>query len=254
LSPSAAVELIEAGPVWAERYGLRVLAVEPAGWATPALAPEEYRPTALARRIVEQLNELDLDRVAYVGRSWGASIGCHLAATAPDRLDALVLLDAGFTDFQDSPRFQGEQDLATMTAEAIARAVPFDSWDSYLDSVRPLVRSWRPALEERVRGGMRELGAVIVPVVAPEVMAAAAHGVVIEPPSSTLAALGRLDLPILLLAASDTIGQEWGKRALDRFRAAVPRAEVVTVESGHDLLADAPEQTIRAVGEWVSGR
>ena len=239
--------------MWSEHYGLRVLAVEPPGWGTPALALEEYRPSALARRIVAQLDELGLDRVAYVGRSWGASIGCHLAATAPDRLDALVLLDAGFTDFQDSPRFEGEKDLATMTAEATARAVAFDSWESYFESVRPLVRSWRPALEERVRGGMRESEGAIVPVVAPEVLAAAAHGVVIEPPSSTLATLATLELPILLLVASDTIGQEWGRRALERFRAAVPRAEVLTVDSGHDLLADAPDETIRAVGEWLSG-
>jgi 3-oxoadipate enol-lactonase len=244
---------MEAGPVWSEHYGLRVLAVEPPGWGTPALAPEEYRPSALARRIVAQLDELRLDRVAYVGRSWGASIGCHLATVAPDRLDALVLLDAGFTDFQDSPRFGGERDLATRTAEADARAARFESWDSYLDSLRPHVRRWRPALEERARGGVRELEGMIVPIVPSDVVAAAAHGVVVERPSSTLATLGTLELPILLLVATDTVDQEWARLALERFRAAVPRAEVLTVESGHDLLADAPGQTIRAVGEWLSG-
>ena len=37
-------------------------------------------------------------RFDYVGWSWGASIGVHVAAGHADRLTALVLLDAGHTD------------------------------------------------------------------------------------------------------------------------------------------------------------
>jgi len=39
---------------------------------------------------------------------------------------------------------------------------------------------------------------------------------------------------------------------VERFRAAVPQAELRTIESSHDLLADAPEETIQLVAEWLS--
>lgn len=253
LNPSAHAQLDEAGPEWAGRYGFRVLAAHPPGWGTPPLEPEEYRPTALARRIVRTLDEVGLDRVGYAGHSWGASIGCHLGALAHERLAALVLLDAGYTDFQDQPGFV-EKTLDETTQDLRAQDFRFDSWDACLEAISSRHPRWRPALEARARAGMREADGEIVPVVAADVVAAAAHGVVVEPPSTTLPALAALEDRILLVTASGTVGTEWGRRALDRFRAAVPRAEVFRVESGHDVLADAPDETVAIVGDWLSTR
>jgi hypothetical protein len=68
-----------------------------------------------------------------------------------------------------------------------------------------------------------------------------------EQPSSAHRQLGREKLPILLVTAShnDTAAER------DRFRRSVPHAEVRELESGHDLLADAPDETIALVSEWV---
>ena len=253
LNMYAHAHLAEAGPVWAEEHRLRVLAPSPPGWETAPLDPERYRPRALARLIVGLLDALELERAAYVGYSWGASIGCHLAALAPARLNVLVLLDAGYTDFQDQPAFE-EKTLEELAGELRDELARFD-WAAYVDAQRARYRSWRPALEQRVRAGVREVDGALVPRVAPEVLAAAARGVIVERPSSTLTALGSLDVPILLIAAGDTLENEWARRALERFRAAVPRAEVETLpDSGHDLLADAPQATIRLVGEWLRAR
>ena len=253
LNTSAHAQLDEAGPVWAERYGFRVLAAHPPGWGTPPLEPDDYRPSALARRILPTLDELEVERVAYVGYSWGASIGCHLAALAPERLAALVLLDAGYTDFQDQPDFV-EKTLEEMTEELRAQDFRFDSWDAFVEAARKRHARWRPPLEARARAGMREVNGEIVPLVAPEVVAAAAHGVAVEPPSATLPALARVQDRILLVTASGTVETEWGRRALERFRVAVPGAEVRRVDSGHDVLADAYDDTISIVGEWLSAR
>jgi hypothetical protein len=38
---------------------------------------------------------------------------------------------------------------------------------------------------------------------------------------------------------------------VERFRAAVPHAELTSVDSSHDLLADAPEETIALVAGWL---
>ena len=248
----AHVMLNEHGPGLARAAGRRVLALSPPGWETPALAAGEYLPSALVRRLVGLLDELELERVAFVGFSWGASIGCHLAATAPDRLDALVLLDAGYTDAQDRPGFV-DTDLKTVTAETVeaARPLRWSSWEECFATFHQYVREWSPSHERRLREGLREEDGVITPIVPPEVAAAAAYGVIAERPSATVDRLGRLELPILLVVASDTVGTEYGAAALERFRAAVPTAEVVELDSGHDLLADKPRETISALGGWL---
>ena len=85
----------------------------------------------------------------------------------------------------------------------------------------------------------------------PEFAAAALHGVDVEPPSEMLPALARARLPVLLVAATEP---QVERRADDlaRFRAALPGAEIRTiVGAGHNLLVDAPEETIRLVGDWL---
>jgi hypothetical protein len=49
----------------------------------------------------------------------------------------------------------------------------------------------------------------------------------------------------VIATANDTTAE------IERFRAAVPQAEVRRVDSGHDLLADAPEETIRLVADFL---
>jgi len=44
------------------------------------------------------LDELGLDRAAFMGFSWGGDVGVHVAARHPERLTGLVLLDAGYRD------------------------------------------------------------------------------------------------------------------------------------------------------------
>jgi len=236
LNAVAHVHLADAAPALAARSRSRVLAIAPPGWGSPPLAADEYRPTALSARIVALLDARALGRVVFVGWSWGATIGCHLAALAPERLRALILLDAGYTDFQDRPNYV-ERTLAESTATLRAQTPCFSTWDE---------------VPERARAAFVERDGAIVPVVAPEVIAAAAHGVAAEPPSATLAALGRLEPPILLVTAAETVAQEWARRALRRFRSAVPDATVVEIASGHDLLSDAPDETIAAISDWLS--
>jgi pimeloyl-ACP methyl ester carboxylesterase len=232
----------EAGPILAERFGLGVQAVEPPGWTTPPLTPESYRPTELASLVVPLL----APRSLFLGWSWGATIGAHLGALAPDALVALVLLDAGYTDLQDDPAFR-ERSLEELRGEFRGAPIRFDSWDGYLAAARERVRSWRPALEARARAAMREDDGSIVPLVAPETLADALHGVAVERPSS---ALSEIRCPVLLVAATETL-ERLGRAPLERFRAAVPHGEVVTIESGHDLLADALDETVAAVGDFV---
>jgi len=91
-------ELDAVAPEWTA-LGLRVLAVSPPGLGeTPRVDVEGFRPSALAALTVRLLDVLGLEAAAFVGFSWGGFVGCRLAALAPARLGALVLVDAGHLD------------------------------------------------------------------------------------------------------------------------------------------------------------
>jgi lipase len=248
LNPFGALQLTEAGPVWASR-GFRVLSIAAPGIADspPLVDPTGYRPTRLADLVAGLADSLGIARFAYVGWSWGASIGVHLAVRYPRRLDALVLLDAGHTDIPAEPDQTLEDVLAEMGEQH--ERYRFESWDAFLAAARETRPRWRPELEEQLRAGMQEEAGEIVARPDRRAAAAAWHGLMQEQPSSTQAALGALDLPILLVLASrnDTAAER------QRFRAAVPQAEVVTIDSGHDLFADAPEETATLVADWLAG-
>jgi indole-3-glycerol phosphate synthase len=94
---------------------------------------------------------------------------------------------------------------------------------------------------------MREVDGTIVANADRRAAAAAWHGLLQEQPSSTHAVLGRTRLPILLVLA---VGSDTAAEA-ERFQHAVAHAELRSLESGHDLLADAPEATIALVSEWL---
>ena len=53
--------------------------------------PADHEWPRLAGDLLQILNDLSLDRVTIGGDSMGVGIGLHLAAAAPERVDALVL-------------------------------------------------------------------------------------------------------------------------------------------------------------------
>lgn len=243
------LQLNEAGPAWARR-GFHVLApVAPGfGESPPFLDLGDYRLTRLADLVANVADELRLSRFVFVGWSWGASIGVHLAARHAVRLSSLVLLDAGHTDLQDDLGWR-DATLDERVSGAEAQVPVYATWDEALAAARERGGAWRPALEERIRAGLVERGGAIVPRADTTAMAAAFHWVGVERPSEQLQRLGALHLPLLLVVATrnDTTAQ------VERFRASVPHAEIRTVDSGHDVFAHAPEETERIVAEWVLG-
>jgi pimeloyl-ACP methyl ester carboxylesterase len=245
LNPWGSLQLVEVGPLLARR-GFRVLSIAaPGAGETPALGdPKAYRPTRLAQLVVAAADSFGLDRFGYMGASWGASIGVHLAVRSRKRVEALVLLDAGHTDVA-SERTLAEWE---QQVEADQGQFAFESWEAYFDWVRSRVRAWRPALDARYRTAMIERDGRIVARAEARSAAWALHGVAIEPPSSTHARLGELGLPILLLLAADAEGTD----ASEQFQALVPQAQLRVLEAGHDIVEDQPEQLADLVASWLS--
>ncbi len=222
LNPFGDLQLVEIAPLLAEQ-GVHVVAIAPP-WDLPQ--PDDYLPSRLAEHVLELV---PFERFVFMGHSWGGSIGVRLAADHPDRVDGLVLLDAGYGDVDlDAPLDDMVRHFETEQAK-----VAFGSWDAF--------RAWvgdRPW--ERYRAGMVERDGKIVPRSSPRAAAWALRGVVTEKQTATH---DRLQLPILLLLARDADAGAF---------AAKPNVETHRLDSGHDLPEDAPDETARLVLEWLA--
>jgi len=254
LNPFGALDLIEAGPIWSERYGFRVVGISAPGCGESSDLGEidAYRPGRLAEVVLEALDTLALDRVGFIGFSWGGTIAARLAAVAPERLWALVLLDSGYNDRQTNPSFR-PRTLAEIEAELREQQgrFRFPNWEAFLNTVSSQPH-WRPELEDRYRAGMAEVAGEIVPRSNPESAAAAFHGIEAEPVAAIFPKLRASGVPILLVASGQILSSEsWASEALERFRSALPATDVEIVESaGHEVLTDQPS-TIGLIGNWL---
>ena len=78
-------------------HGLRVFALDGPGFGeSPVLPPERYRPSLLADLVPALLDALEIERVDFVGASWGGTVGCFVAERHANRMRRLVLLDVGY--------------------------------------------------------------------------------------------------------------------------------------------------------------
>jgi pimeloyl-ACP methyl ester carboxylesterase len=231
------LQLVEAGPLLAER-GFHVIAIAApgAGETQPLDEPDDYLPSRLAALVLEVADAADVDGFVFMGASWGGSIGVHLAALHPERVEALVLLDAGYSDVET----EQSRDELVHSFETEQAAFAFDDWDAFFAWVRTRVRAWRPTLEPRYREGMTEHDGKLVPRAKAHAAAWALYGVQAESPRSTH---DRLTVPVLLLLAADADPQGFAER--------VPHARVERLDAGHDVVEDAPEETVRLVAEWL---
>ncbi|OMC25395.1 alpha/beta hydrolase [Mycobacterium colombiense] len=90
--------LLMTGDLWAAqaaRFGdtHRLVLIDPPGHGGSAPLRAMFSFTDCARCVVDLLDGLDIDRVHFVGNSWGGMIGGTFAALYPDRLHRAVLMN-----------------------------------------------------------------------------------------------------------------------------------------------------------------
>jgi pimeloyl-ACP methyl ester carboxylesterase len=233
----------EPADAWAAR-GLHIIAPDLPGFGRSAVvAPEEYRPSRLARILLRELPE----RFALVGFSWGGTIGCHIVAQASERMTALVLVDVGY---QSPPADPASYEELLEQARAEGEGMRFPDADAYLAAAR--LQFPARITDAQLLASARDDNGSLVPELTPEVYAGAMHGVEIEPPQPLLGALRDAGLPVLLLVAGQPARPE-RTAEVEAFQQAVPTAEVRHFSGArHNVLLDAADEAIPAVGEWLS--
>lgn len=249
----------EIAPILAREYGTRVIAPDPPGHGlSPSLPLEAFRPSALAELAAVLLDALEVERVAFVGFSWGAEIGCAYAARFPRRTTSLVLVDGGYHDLADIPGFDRNVSLSVRLARARERAAGerYASWDAFFAAQRDDLKRWTNALAESHRASMREEEGQIVPILSPDVNGAINYWNCLEPNVSTYPSLREAGVPILLLTPADhgTLADAV-QRALVRFQAEVPQLRVEKLPGNvHDLVSNAPAEVASTVGRWLENQ
>jgi 3-oxoadipate enol-lactonase len=240
IGPNATDEPAEA---WAAR-GFRVLAPDLPGFGgSPAVGRDEYLPSRLAQRLLDELP----DKVLLVGFSWGGTIACHLVARAPERVQALVLVDSGY---QSTPSEPQSYDEVLESAREELEGSRFPDVESFLKVMR---EHYSPRLSDTaLLAAVREEGGDLVPRVAPEVFAGGFHGFEVEPTVALYGALRASAIPILLLVAGQSKGAEH-QADVDGFRRALSEAEIAEYpDSGHNVLLDQPDDAIPAIADWLA--
>jgi len=228
---------------WAA-HGFGVVAPDPPGFGgSPAVTREEYLPSRLAQRLLDELPE----RFLLVGFSWGGTIGCHLLAQAPERVRALVLVDAGYQSLPSEP--QSYEEVLESAREELESS-RFPDQESFLTLMR---EHYSARLSDaNLLAAAREENGELVPRVAPEVFAGGFHGYQLEPPPGLFPALRESAVPILLLLAGRSKGEEH-QADVDNFRRALPEAGIIEYpQSGHNVLLDEPDDSIPAIADWLA--
>jgi pimeloyl-ACP methyl ester carboxylesterase len=200
-----------------DRIAVRVIAIDAPGHARSASRPAEgFRPSSLAVLATEILLELGVERFVFLGFSWGATVGCWMAALNPERTRGLALVEGGHIDFADLPGFDAGRSLDELISDAEAfAATQGEAFGSHTPAVA---------------------GAMI-------------HGLCREPGTATFPRLAAARVPVLFVGAR----RDGPAADVDRLARAVPQTELVELASpGHDLLRDAPADVARAVGDWLA--
>jgi haloalkane dehalogenase len=223
-------------------------ALADAGWH--AIAPDlhgygdsEPDPPATWERHVAAIErfvrELGLGPVALVTHDWGVAIGLRWACDHPGSARALVISDGGFfsdREWHDMAKTMrtpevGERFIASFTREGLGAALK--SLSHGMTEVA-LDEYWKPYADEARRRGVLELYR-------------SGDFEELVPYEGRLAELG---VPALIIwGAQDSFAEVGLAR---RFNDELPGSELLIVDdAGHFVWEDAPEQTTRAVVEFL---
>lgn len=246
----------EVAPILADRYGVRVAALDAPGFGeSPALPPERYSVSDSAALLWSAADELDLERPVLMGHSWGGVVAVHAAADRPSDVAALVLLDSGHLDYGDVPGSNPGATFEERVAEVRARLEPLPSRAALHEALREEIR--RPVPDELLAaaeaGTVEEPDGSVRPRLAAETRAAAMQALVRTRPSEDWPVLADAGVPVLLLLATEPVDtRAQNEQAAARIAAAIPHADVRFCEGwGHDLIADGGPELADVIGTWL---
>ena len=234
--------------------GFPVVALDQRGHGDSGRPEGPYDGATVARDALIALDAVGLSRAVVVGHSWGASTALRLAATAPERVLAVVAIDGGLGSAMDA---------GTDRAAARERLTPprhAMEPDQVAGMVRngPLGRWWSPDLEAALLPlfGVGEDG------LARARLPFEAHMAIVDSllDDDPAALLPHIDCPAWLVSCEPVGGDAWGAQkaaALERAGAVLAQPRLLRWAGAlHDVPLQWPSLVsglIRAAADEVRG-
>jgi pimeloyl-ACP methyl ester carboxylesterase len=253
LGPAASAAYLGLGVEPIVSAGADVAAPDQPGFGeSPPLDPDGYAVPRMAELAWALADDLGWDEVVLVGHSWGGSVACHAAASRPDRVRALVLVDSGHLDYAEAPGADLDATLEELIEQteaarlrvsggrdAVAEALEVPPDDVLVDAfLEGLVDDGAGGLISRTTGAAR---------------GAALYHLTRARQSETWPAIAEARIPTLLLLATvpaETL--ELNQDGAARFSAVLPDATVRIVDgASHSLITDERERFGEMVAAWL---
>jgi pimeloyl-ACP methyl ester carboxylesterase len=225
-----------------ERSGHRVIAYDARGHgvSSPAPRPQDYTYEDLGADMEAVLDAAGVDRAVMAGASMGAHTLIWLALNRPERVGGLVVITPAYPDEFEDPERLARWDalsdgLRTGGVEGFVEAygdpqVP----ERWRETVLKVIRQ-RLALHEH-----------------PEALADALRAVPRSRPFGTMADLGRIAVPTVVVASDDEADPGHPRAVGEAYAAAIPGARLLTDEPGRSPLAWQGSQLSKIIAEVVS--
>lgn len=211
----------------------RVVALDQRGHGYSMRCPPSVEPAALVADVVAWLDELELERVALVGQSFGGHIAFLMAASHPDRVARLVVAEAS-----PSPDPEAEQALRNWLE---SWPVPFEDHQAAIqffggDSL--WAQAWSSGLERRADG------------LWPKFDIDTLIRMLRESIRGDWDAWQTILCPTLIVRGQRGMGEEDAARMVSRFDGG---AIVMTVrDAGHDVHLEQPEEWKNAIESFLA--
>jgi pimeloyl-ACP methyl ester carboxylesterase len=253
LGPASSAAFLGLGVQPLVEAGFSIAAPDLPGYGgSPPLDPDGYAVPALATLIAELTASLGWERFDLVGHSWGGAIACRLAATRPELVASLVLVDSGHLDYAETPGVDLESGVEELSANAEAarlrlpdRAHVAEFIGVDVDDV--LVDAFLEGMEDDDEGHLvsRTLGIAA---------GAARFHLARAKQSETWPLIARQRIPTLLLLATEPEqARQLNAGGAARFAAAMPEAEVRWVEGAtHSLVTDERKRFGETLAHWLA--
>ena len=183
-----------------------------------------------------------------VGHSLGAEIALQFAATCPDLVKGVVLLDGGYIQNEDIAA-----DLATdlKQVQEFYKSYQFSSWESYLENEKDYYQRWSDYVQKAAVVKMKE--DEDKQIISETTLATyeAAIKSLHKYPSKGI--YPEVECPILLLRsslpeASNAMKEVAAKRLI---RAASDATDQIIPKAGHNLHIDAPHEVANRIRKWI---
>jgi pimeloyl-ACP methyl ester carboxylesterase len=218
---------------------LRLIATDARGHGESGRPPDAYAPQEFVADAVAVLDALALDRAVMVGHSMGGTHAIRLAAAHPERVERLVVVDAG-----PEPMAEGSERARRLSLgrperfgsadEALAhlrRTSPGYAEDVYANRMRWLFGQDKDGL------GWRSSRDALA-----KIMSAGRHGDLWD-------ALRAIRCPVLLVRGtrSNVLSADIAHRMIET----LSDGRLVELDAGHNVALDRPRELAEAVVRFV---